>query len=485
MDRTIEDGGTSGEEASYVAPVPATGSHAGYVLVLASAPPHEALFALLERACARLPRLRRRRVERRGGRGVAWLRDPDFELEFHLRWERLAADAELVPLATRRFFQPLARHRSPWEVHVLEGPGRTLVLVKLDRALEREGDAARLLDLLLGAESGTEKEPPLAPEQDPAAAAVEVLQGFQRRALAWRETAVTLAGTARQAAGLSRALAESALGVREGRKSDWPNDLGAAALRTARSLGALLTERLAERTPRPLPTASGGARGMTLLDLPVAALEAVRVPLGLRMESMLLAITAGAMSRMAGARGAEAGAAAAKSTIRALISLPGAWEAALLLPFGAGGLLERARSLDEILGALGGGARLAAMKQLSGAMAALPRALAQGLSGVSPPAHDVEVAYRAGACEGSLAGTPVRRVYPLAAGRKASPLVVAALHGERSLALGLVWDRASVKRPADLVAAWQGAWHDLVDSALAASTSHTRADSPARRPAHG
>src|SRR5258708_32994851 len=100
----------------------------GTIVVLGRAPRHADLLDGLAAAVAHSPRLRQRRVKH-SAFGSEWAEQPGFELAFHLRWENVGCDRDLLATATQRFFRPFARQAPPWEVHVLEGATRALLLV--------------------------------------------------------------------------------------------------------------------------------------------------------------------------------------------------------------------------------------------------------------------------------------------------------------------------------------------------------------------
>ncbi len=447
----------------------------GSIAVLDGAPDHGRLVELLERAVARHPRLRERPVGRRGRR-AEWVATPDFDLAFHLRWETIENDRELLTRATQRHTRPFARLAPPWEVHVLAGPSRALVLLRLDPRLEAAGLGEALLASLLDAEPEPEapRFPPDEP-RSPATTLLETLDALVPRALALRDATRTLLDVARQAAATSGELARAMLEGTRRQSSAWPEELATAALRTARALGALVTERLTENSALSRLASAAAPRAIALVDLPLAALDAVRRPLGLTLEALVLSISSGAVSRLEQARGG-----ALPRTLRALISLPETRDTGLLLPLDVQDPLERAAHFHEVLASLGGRARQAAVKTLAGAMTALPLALAQGLSQRGAPRYDLALAYRElpfGVS--SLAGARVRRLYPLAAGTGATGLVVGAHRFDRWLTIGLTYDARVVGSGDELVAAWRASCNELLDAGLEAAA---RAGRPSGAP---
>ncbi|MEW6267784.1 MAG: wax ester/triacylglycerol synthase domain-containing protein [Thermodesulfobacteriota bacterium] len=439
--------------------------------MLRGAPCHPDVVDALSRAIDRHPRLRRRRVKRRGRLSADWV-EQGFDLSYHLRWERLGNDRDLLGTATQRFFQPLARQAPPWEVHVLEGDARSLVLVKLAPTLERAGLCGGLLASLLDEHDETEEASGEA--SNPMLALVESLDALVPRAAALRQSALGLLRTARETALLSGELARATLGATRRDAGAWSAELAAAALRAARSLGALVTERLAESAPGALLGSVSTPRALALVDLPLAALDAVRRPLGLALEDVLLSISSGALARLEQDQHGVL-----PANLRALVSLPESRVAGMLLPIEEKDPLRRAAHFHDLLAALGGEARLAAMKALAGAMTALPLALSQGIAPRTAPRYDVELAYRELPLRArTLAGARVQRIYPLTAGGGATGLAVGAQRFDRWLSLGVSFDSSVVGRPRGLVDAWQAACGEFLDAAIVATAQ--RVDSRLR-----
>lgn len=458
------------EHPAYAACRPPRTVAGGSIAVLDGAPDYERLVELLDRAVARHPRLRERPVARRGRR-AEWRPAPEFDLGFHLRWETIESDRELLARATQRHTRPFARLAPPWEVHVLAGPSRALVLLRLDPRLDDAGLGAALLECLLDAEPEPElpRFPPDEPKS-PTTALLETLDALVPRALALRDSTLALLETARQAAASSGDLARAMLEATRRQSAAWPEELATAALRTARSLGALVTERLTENSALSRLASASAPRTIALVDLPLTALDAVRRPLNLALEALVLSISSGAVARLEEARGG-----ALPRTLRALVSLPEAHDTGLLLPLDVEDPLERAAHFHEVLASLGGRARQAAVKTLAGAMTALPLALAQGLSQRGAPRYDLALAYRElpfGVS--SLAGARVQRIYPLAAGTGATGLVVGAHRFDRWLTLGLTYDARVVGSGDELIAAWRASCTELLDAGLEAAAHAAR-----------
>jgi WS/DGAT/MGAT family acyltransferase len=119
------------------------------VAVLDRPPDREALTAAVWRACRRVPRLRQRVVELPAMLSPpVWSRDPEFQIEDHLRWLGPLAGGEpaLLELAASMAMRPFDRARPLWELAVVElDDGRAAFLQKLHHSV---GDGASGLALM-------------------------------------------------------------------------------------------------------------------------------------------------------------------------------------------------------------------------------------------------------------------------------------------------------------------------------------------------
>jgi len=83
------------------------------------------LTARLVRAVLRVPRLRKRLVERPGD-NPAWETDPEFELSHHVRHSALpegSTTQDLLDFGARLVADPLDRSRPLWQFHIIDLPG--------------------------------------------------------------------------------------------------------------------------------------------------------------------------------------------------------------------------------------------------------------------------------------------------------------------------------------------------------------------------
>jgi WS/DGAT/MGAT family acyltransferase len=120
------------------------------VTLLDSTPDHDLLRDRMQQAAVEIPRLRQRVVELPPlvSRPV-WVRDPYFDLDYHLRWVRAPGDGSLESvfgLAGALAMGSFDRTRPLWEFTVVEGleDGRAALIQKLHHAVT-DGIAGMLL----------------------------------------------------------------------------------------------------------------------------------------------------------------------------------------------------------------------------------------------------------------------------------------------------------------------------------------------------
>src|SRR3954468_7257692 len=111
------------------------------VAVLDQSPDRERLVESLERATRLVPRLRQRVVS--NPLSIApprWESDPNFDLNFHLRWVRASGDGtlkDLFSIAEPIAMQGFDRARPLWEYTVVEGleDGKAGLIMKIHHAI--------------------------------------------------------------------------------------------------------------------------------------------------------------------------------------------------------------------------------------------------------------------------------------------------------------------------------------------------------------
>ena len=121
------------------------------IALLDSPPDRVRLHSAVKRACLRIPRLRQRVLELPAALSTpVWRSDPDFDIDYHLRWIAAPGGGELQPLldlAATMAMQAFDRSRPLWEFVVVEGlaDGRAALIQKLHHAV---GDGRAGLALL-------------------------------------------------------------------------------------------------------------------------------------------------------------------------------------------------------------------------------------------------------------------------------------------------------------------------------------------------
>jgi WS/DGAT/MGAT family acyltransferase len=148
---------------------PVLRSTAAAVSLLDRAPNRERLTEKLERATRSVPRLRQRVVTPAVGLGrPSWSEDPNFDLDYHLRWVRAPRDGSLRPLldlAAAIAMQGFDRTRPLWEFTVVEGlaGGGAAIIQKLHHCVTDGAGGILLMQRVYD----IEREAPL-PSESPA-----------------------------------------------------------------------------------------------------------------------------------------------------------------------------------------------------------------------------------------------------------------------------------------------------------------------------
>ena len=127
--------------------IPEMRSTTGALLLLERAPSHKRIRAAFRRMCENLPRLRQRVVPVPLALAPPeWVDDPQFDLDYHLRYVAVSAPGsldnlleELSPL----YATALDPERPLWEAYVVEGllDGRGAVFVKLHHCVTDDSAA--------------------------------------------------------------------------------------------------------------------------------------------------------------------------------------------------------------------------------------------------------------------------------------------------------------------------------------------------------
>jgi diacylglycerol O-acyltransferase / wax synthase len=261
----------------------------GAVLVCAGDPPgHEDFVTHIRSRLHLLPRLRQRLAFPPLRLGTPfWVDDPGFDLANHVRREILPApggEAEFHELVGGVFSPPLDRLRPLWELVLVEGfeGHRFAIVYKTHHALADGFSAVDIGTLLFDSEPRFEparEEAPWAPHEPPSAAG-----------LAARAVTGTWATVRRLARWLRKA-------VRQPRR---------ARKRAADGLAGLweVTWALAKPAPRvPLNVDIGAARSFSWAGFALDDFKLIKNALGVTVNDVILAATAGALRRWLHDRG--------------------------------------------------------------------------------------------------------------------------------------------------------------------------------------
>ena len=144
------------------------------ITILDQPPDQERLRARMARAVDSIPRLHQRVVPALGRMAPPeWREDPDFDLDYHLRWMALPAPGtmrQLLDLAAAIVHDPFDRTRALWEFVVIEGleGGRAAMVQKLHHAVTDGQGGIRLSEQFIDLErDATEPIAPPRPAPDP------------------------------------------------------------------------------------------------------------------------------------------------------------------------------------------------------------------------------------------------------------------------------------------------------------------------------
>jgi WS/DGAT/MGAT family acyltransferase len=178
------------------------------VTLLDQAPDPERLRTRLQRATVQVPRLRQRVVPALGRLAPPeWRDEPDFDIDYHLRWSALPSPGsmrQLLDLTATFVGTPFDRTRPLWEFLIIEGleDGRAAMIQKLHHAIADGEGSIRMSEQFIDiAREATE---PIAPDR-PAPEPIET---------SFVETTVdTLTHQLRRALGIARRTADGSLGL--------------------------------------------------------------------------------------------------------------------------------------------------------------------------------------------------------------------------------------------------------------------------------
>jgi diacylglycerol O-acyltransferase len=264
------------------------------VTVLDESPDAERLRARMERAVSSIPRLHQRVVPALGRLAPPeWREDPDFDLDYHLRWMALPAPGtmrQLLDLAAAIVHDPFDRTRALWEFVVVEGleGGRAAMVQKLHHAVTDGQGGIRLSEQFIDLErDATEPIAPPRPAPDPIEAGL------------LDTTVDTLTHNLRRAVGVARRTASEVGGLV--RHPSRVPALGTDAVELARSAARQLVVTDPARSP--LWTQRSLRRRIEVLQVPFDDAKAAAKALGGSLNDLFMTAAvggAGAVHRDAG-----------------------------------------------------------------------------------------------------------------------------------------------------------------------------------------
>jgi WS/DGAT/MGAT family acyltransferase len=265
--------------------------------ILDRAPDPRRLEHGLRAALALVPRLRQRVVEAPWHIGLPeWVDDPHFDASYHVRHLSLpppGAQRELLDLVATLFATPLDRERPLWEAYWIDGltGGRSAYFFKLHHSVVDGVGAMALLNGLT--QPARRAALPRIAAAPPRAAAAGALAQLADLAIDNTRAAVRLVGDA--AAAPAHWLAH-------------PGEAVAGLQATARGLRGTLADLRRPAISDPLAAGSSGlSRRFDVMQVPLARLHAIKEPLGVTINDLVLAVLAGALGAYHRERGVRVG----------------------------------------------------------------------------------------------------------------------------------------------------------------------------------
>ena len=258
------------------------------IAVLEGPPDRDRLRWKIDRATRVIPRLRQRVVT--NPLSVApprWEVDPNFDLNFHLRWVRAAGDGSmtnLFALAEPLAMQGFDRSRPLWEFAVVEGleNGRAALIMKIHHAITDGIGGVKLMLETFDAEAD-----PGDPGPMPEAPEVRVMNQSERFVDAWKHTQRRVLGLAKRSVGLATGAAITTL--------EDPVGSGVQVLEAAQSAGRLL--RPAPSPMSPLMTDRSLSQRFRTLSVPLTNTKLAARAAGGKLNDAFVAAVAGGFKR--------------------------------------------------------------------------------------------------------------------------------------------------------------------------------------------
>ncbi|HMJ77589.1 MAG TPA: wax ester/triacylglycerol synthase domain-containing protein [Iamia sp.] len=450
------------------------------VAVLDRAPDHDRLRHLLDRGTRLVPRLRQRvRANPLSIAPPRWEVDPNFDLDYHVRFARAAGTGDLRSVLDMA--QPIAmagfdRARPLWEATLIEGmeDDRAALVLKVHHAITDGVGSIKLALIMFELERDAAAEDlPDAPEafvMSQAARWVDAIAHEQRRALGIaRRSGSTVAGSAVAAA--SSAVSD-------------PGGTVARVRETVESVARLAAPASAPLSP--LMTGRSLSVRFDTIVVPMAAAKAAARAAGATLNDAFVAATCSGFARYHSEMGASAD--ALRMTMPINVRTAGTEDVAgnqfvparFPIPLDLADPVERMQVLHELVLGQRGEPSLGFVEPMAGLLRRLPTSLSTGLFGSMLKGVDLVTSNVPGApIPIYTAGGRVEALYALGplTGAAANLTLLSYLD---DLHIGVNVDPAAVTEPDRLVAALRAGWDELL--AVAAPVAPEPSPSPSSSP---
>jgi len=260
----------------------------GGLYILDRKPDADALESALDRAIHVVPRLRQRVLEAPLHLGMPeWVDDVHFDRSYHVRHFSVPQPGsmrELLDLVATFLATPLDRERPLWEVYWIDGlpRGRSAYFLKMHHAMVDGVGSIAIVNALTDDHGAA---PTHMRRRRPAA----------RRSQRERGTLARLADLAAHDARQSIRMARTAAGAPLRFLRDPVTSVRGIG-GTLRSIGGLIADASQPAVHDPLADSAGGlSRRLDVLELPISRLRAIKKPLGVTINDLVLTVLAGAL----------------------------------------------------------------------------------------------------------------------------------------------------------------------------------------------
>jgi diacylglycerol O-acyltransferase len=240
---------------------------------------HDAVIAVV-------PRLRQRVVEPASLLGMPqWVEDAHFDHSYHVRHLSVPAPGtvrELLDITAALFATPLDRERPLWEAYWIDGlqDGRAAYFFKMHHSLVDGVGSLAIMNAL------TQRR-----RRDAVPRVARMRTGSAQEAAPAATQLAAVLENVREVAALAGRAAGAPLRILA-----QPEDSADQMRRLVRGFRGILTEINAPAVHDPLSgSTSGLSRRFDVMDIPLARLDAIRKPLGVTLNDLILAVLAGTL----------------------------------------------------------------------------------------------------------------------------------------------------------------------------------------------